>query len=404
MWKMRSKAKQGILWNETAGTVLGVIVVVVSLVVFAGWTSVYFGGSIEDTSRSSFERIASEALDLVNSGADGKRVVSFLQVRKPWGIYKFEKGDFPCRDANCICICTPKTCAKQDARESERLCVEFPPVEAIVFNGFEGDMLLDNVYIELSGTTLYIADAPIQVQPPSTPGSVVPSQPAASLPANVDVTALSQKTGVEPGILSIALKYAVENNLEPALVLAAIEQESGFNPLASNSGSRGLMQVRDVAAKEVFRTNPDLAVKYGGSKTSIGTFDPFNAEQNAEVGVRYLKDIFEGWSMIADPEQRLKFTFGSYASGPPTVVIASDEAAKTNSFSRYNWDVVVNYIEPSSTRDQALKHVPSVMTRYQKFKKDIVGVSSLPPTQANEQNVGNPGVAEQRSTIINVDG
>ena len=62
------------------------------------------------------------------------------------------------------------------------------------------------------------------------------------------------------------------HDVDPALVMAVIRAESGYNSLAiSRRGAVGLMQLMPATAR------------------SLGVKDPFNPEYNVDGGVKYLK-------------------------------------------------------------------------------------------------------------------
>ncbi|WP_282756039.1 lytic transglycosylase domain-containing protein [Desulfuromonas thiophila] len=88
-------------------------------------------------------------------------------------------------------------------------------------------------------------------------------------------------TGAEKGaVLELAERAAARYDLNPALVKAVIQAESGFNVRAqSHAGAQGLMQLMPGTARD------------------LGVSDPFEAEQNVMGGARYLRqllDRFEG--------------------------------------------------------------------------------------------------------------
>jgi len=91
-------------------------------------------------------------------------------------------------------------------------------------------------------------------------------------------------------------RYARENELDPKLVRAVMQVESGYNAAArSAKGAMGLMQLM-----------PETATDY-----SIG--DPYDPEQNVRGGTAYLRamlDRFDG---------NLEYALAGYNAGPETV-------------------------------------------------------------------------------------
>lgn len=74
-----------------------------------------------------------------------------------------------------------------------------------------------------------------------------------------------------PHIAAILDAAAARHNVEPALLRALCYVESRFNPNAvSPVGAKGLLQLMDPTAKD------------------LGVSDPFNPEQNANAGAKYL--------------------------------------------------------------------------------------------------------------------
>ncbi|MBF0152583.1 MAG: lytic transglycosylase domain-containing protein [Magnetococcales bacterium] len=71
-------------------------------------------------------------------------------------------------------------------------------------------------------------------------------------------------------------RAAQKNDLDPKLLRAVVQAESGFNPKAvSRAGAQGLMQLMPDTAEE------------------LGVTDPFNPEQNVMAGARYLKQLLD---------------------------------------------------------------------------------------------------------------
>ena len=90
---------------------------------------------------------------------------------------------------------------------------------------------------------------------------------------------LTQK--VDQKLASQITKTVINQDLiEPELIIAIIQVESSFNPkIVGKSGERGLMQISDVALREVVRFNSDIS--YAPEKL-------FDVEYNILVGCRYL--------------------------------------------------------------------------------------------------------------------
>jgi soluble lytic murein transglycosylase-like protein len=97
----------------------------------------------------------------------------------------------------------------------------------------------------------------------------------------------------DPVVAPLIEGAAKAHDLQPKLIRAVIEQESGFRPCAvSATGAEGLMQLM-----------PDTAEQ-------LGVSDPFDAGQNIEAGAKYLKDLIDKFK--GDLAQAL----GAYNAGP----------------------------------------------------------------------------------------
>ena len=139
----------------------------------------------------------------------------------------------------------------------------------------------------------------------------------------------SGNADVDSAINEMAEKY----NLDPALVAAIAEQESGFNQSAqSEAGALGIMQLMP-------RTAEGLGV------------DPSDLRGNLEGGAKYLRQMLDKYD--GDVEKAL----AAYNAGP-------------GSLDSVNGDI-------SKLSGETQKYVPSVMERYNKFKnKSGGGISS----------------------------
>jgi len=86
---------------------------------------------------------------------------------------------------------------------------------------------------------------------------------------------------------------AKAESLEPKLLRAVIEQESGFRPCAvSAKGAEGLMQLMPETSEQ------------------LGVSDPFDVKQNIEGGAKYLKELIDKYK--GDLAQAL----GAFNAGP----------------------------------------------------------------------------------------
>lgn len=81
------------------------------------------------------------------------------------------------------------------------------------------------------------------------------------------------------------------------LIAAQIYQESRFNPRAkSRAGARGMMQILPRTAR------------------SLGVKDSYNAVENINAGVRYLKKLYDNYSSIAGSD-RMMLALAAYNAG-----------------------------------------------------------------------------------------
>lgn len=91
-------------------------------------------------------------------------------------------------------------------------------------------------------------------------------------------------------------RWAFERELDPQLVRAVVQVESGYNPRAlSNKGAMGLMQLMPATAREL-----DVA-------------DPWNPEQNVRGGTAYLRRMLDRFG-------ELDLALAAYNAGPEAVV------------------------------------------------------------------------------------
>lgn len=92
-------------------------------------------------------------------------------------------------------------------------------------------------------------------------------------------------------------RYAEQHRLEPKLVRAVIQVESGYNAAAESvKGAMGLMQLMPGTARE------------------LGVDDPYDPEQNIRGGTSYLRQMLDRF------EENLVHALAGYNAGPDAVV------------------------------------------------------------------------------------
>ena len=130
------------------------------------------------------------------------------------------------------------------------------------------------------------------VETPKSFSDVLKVTPPTDFKYQVQEPVKTTKTEIQRLVTESCTKHGVD----PKLVMALIQQESGFNQNAlSKAGAQGLMQLMPATAK------------------SLGVQNAFNPEQNIEGGVKYLKgllDRFHGNKILA---------LAAYNAGPNAV-------------------------------------------------------------------------------------
>ncbi len=149
--------------------------------------------------------------------------------------------------------------------------------------------------IEKEGKQVFVYDGPVVLNLRTTPAvrATVLRNSAARVGRAADHVP-SQET-----LQRMAGETAEKHRVDPALVRAIIDAESGWNPYAvSSKGARGLMQLMPAKAQE------------------LGVSDSFDAQQNLDGGVRHLRTLLEQYN------GNLDFALAAYNAGGGAVARA----------------------------------------------------------------------------------
>ena len=121
-------------------------------------------------------------------------------------------------------------------------------------------------------------------------------------------------------MVSATMTYSKQYNVNPKLVVAMIDRESGFNPMAvSTSGAMGFAQLLPSTA------------------AGIGIRDPHDIDEGTKGAALYLKMMLDRWA--GNPNQ-VPLALGSYAEGYTAVMKKGGYSDATAAYIR---DILNNY-------------------------------------------------------------
>ena len=122
------------------------------------------------------------------------------------------------------------------------------------------------------------------------------SQALQNLEPENETSSINSTYASKSQLISMINQVSQKHGVDEKLVQALIKQESGFNPNAkSKVGAIGLMQLMPSTAK------------------AMGVKNPYNAAQNVEGGVKYLK------SMLNKYNGNIILALAAYNAGPGAV-------------------------------------------------------------------------------------
>lgn len=105
-----------------------------------------------------------------------------------------------------------------------------------------------------------------------------------------------RRTGAAAAFRELVERTAQRYGVDPALVDAVIQAESGYDPQATSpAGAVGLMQLLPTTAR------------------GLGVLDPYDPVQNVEGGVRYLRSLLDRFGDV-------QLALAAYNAGPGAVL------------------------------------------------------------------------------------
>ena len=162
--------------------------------------------------------------------------------------------------------------------------------------------MADLLSAELTGSLPYVSSMPLgsigsvyaaSATPTTTSTqTALPAAVTTPLPTSTSTTTMPTQATIQNWIASLAPQY----NLDPKLVDAVVNQESGYSPNATSSvGAMGLMQLMPATA------------------AGLGVTNPYDPVQNLKGGMTYLRQLLTRYN------NNVSLALAAYNAGPNAV-------------------------------------------------------------------------------------
>lgn len=188
-----------------------------------------------------------------------------------------------------------------------------------------------------------------------------------AFPQDPPLTAVSSRkiegfSGMSPIVLPRAARqfspyvsnYAEKARMSPSLLLAVMETESSFNPMAkSEVPAYGLMQIVPVSA------GLDATEQLFGKAKILSPSYLYNSENNIQIGATYLNILYYRYLKgIEDPRSRLYCSIAAYNTGVGNVAKAFVGKRKIKPAL-----LLINKMTPEEVYDHLYKNLPYAETK-----------------------------------------
>ena len=150
------------------------------------------------------------------------------------------------------------------------------------------------------------------------------------------------------------VKYAADEKIDPALVLAIMHSESSFNPMAKSPiPAFGLMQIVPRSA------GLDATEKVYGQQRMVSPSYLYNADNNIKLGCAYLHILnYRYLAAIENPESRTYCVIAAYNTGSGNVARAFSPGRNVRVASEQ-----INRMTPLQVYNRLVSHLPYEETR-----------------------------------------